>query len=408
MKKTILDKFIRYVKVHTVSDPQNMETPSTAIQFDLAKILVEELKALGVPEVSLDEYGYVMAKIPSNSEKKIPAIGFMAHMDTSPDFSGENVKPQLVEKYDGGDIRLNDDTIMSPAYFPNLLQYVGKTLITTDGTTLLGADDKAGIAEIMTAVEYLMAHPEIEHGDICIGFNPDEEIGRGVVKFDVQKFGADFAYTLDGGAIGGLEYENFNAASMKLTVKGRMVHPGDSKGKMINASEVAILFHQALPLYERPEYTSGYEGFYHLHGMQSNVELAEVTYIIRDHSDILFEKKKVYAEQVVVALREKYPVAEIELEISDTYLNMKRQIEPVFHIIELAQDAMKNLDITPIIQPIRGGTDGSNLSYMGLPCPNLFTGGHNAHGRFEYVVLESMEKATELVLEIIKLAAKNA
>ncbi|GBU11001.1 peptidase T [Erysipelotrichaceae bacterium] len=404
----VQDKFIRYIKVNTISDPASYETPSTKIQFDLAYILKQELEYLGVSDVSCDEHGYVMGKIPSNSTKKIPAIGFLAHIDTSPDFSGEDINPQIIENYDGKDIKLGDGIVMSADYFKNLANYIGQTLITTDGTTLLGADDKAGIAEIMCAVEYILAHPEIEHGDICIGFNPDEEIGRGVVKFDVNRFGAEFAYTLDGGAIGGLEYENFNAASMKLTIEGRMVHPGDSKHKMINAGEVAIAFHTALPKLERPEYTTGYEGFYHLQGMDASVEKTVSQYIIRDHDDILFEKKKMYATQIVEELKYAYPEAVIQLEIANTYLNMKRQIKPVMHIIDLAKDAMMQIGITPVVKPIRGGTDGSNLSYMGLPCPNLFTGGHNAHGRFEYVVIESMEKATELIVEIIKTAAERA
>ncbi|MGL5042929.1 MAG: peptidase T [Culicoidibacterales bacterium] len=401
-------RFMRYVKVNTVSDASNMATPSTVIQFDLARMLLAELHGLGILNATMDEFGYVMAKLVSNSRKQIPAIGFMAHMDTSPDFLGENVKPQVVRDYDGGDIRLNDENMLSPVDFPSLLDYVGKTLITTDGTTLLGADDKAGIAEIMAAVEYLVNHPEIEHGDICIGFNPDEEIGRGVVKFDVEKFGAAFAYTLDGGAIGCMEYENFNAAAMKLVVHGRMVHPGDSKGKMVNAAEVAIAFHNALPKFERPEYTAGYEGFYHLTDFTGGVELATANYIIRDHSDELYAEKKRYAHAIVAQLEEAYPIAKISLEVSDTYLNMKRQIEPVFHIIDLAQKAMESVGITPIITPIRGGTDGSNLSYMGLPCPNLFAGGHNAHGRFEYVVVESMEAAVEVVLAIVQLSVDLA
>lgn len=401
----VQDRFIRYAKVHTTSNPQNMNTPSSDIQLDLAELLLAELKELGLA-ATMDEHGYVMAKIPSNTTKKVPAIGFLAHMDTSPDFSGKNVNPQIIENYDGGDIKLGEEHILSPKDFPNLLNHQGLTLITTDGSTLLGADDKAGIAEIMTMVEYLVTNPDFEHGDICVAFNPDEEIGRGVVKFDVEKFGAEFAYTLDGGEVGGIEYENFNAASMELTITGRMVHPGSSKNKMINAMECAIEFHSALPKYEKPEYTDGYEGFYHLHSFNGDVSETTITYIIRDHSDELFEKKKEYATKIVEELQTQYPLAKFDLTIKDTYLNMCRQIEPVFHIIDLAKDAMRAAGITPVEEPIRGGTDGSNLSYMGLPCPNLFTGGQNYHGRFEYIPIESMEKAVEVVLNIIKLSVK--
>ena len=402
----VQERFIRYAKVHTTSDPKNMNTPSSEIQFDLGRLLVEELKELGL-SATMDEHGYVMSKLPSNSTKNIPAIGFLAHMDTSPDFSGKNVNPQIVSNYDGGDIALGNGHIMSPTDFPNMLNHKGLDLITTDGTTLLGADDKAGIAEIMTAVEYLITHPEIEHGDICVAFNPDEEIGRGVVKFDVEKFGAEFAYTLDGGEVGGIEYENFNAASMELTITGRMVHPGSSKNTMVSAMELAVEFHNALPKYEKPEYTDGYEGFYHLHSFNGDVSETTITYIIRDHSDALFEKKKAYAAKIVEELTEKYPLAVFDLNIQDTYLNMRRQIEPVSHIIDLAKEAMRAADIEPVEEPIRGGTDGANLSYMGLPCPNLFTGGQNYHGRFEYIPIQSMEKAVEVVLNIVKLLAEK-
>ena len=402
----VQERFIRYAKVHTTSDPKNMNTPSSEIQFDLGRLLVEELKELGL-SATMDEHGYVMSKLPSNSTKNIPAIGFLAHMDTSPDFSGKNVNPQIVSNYDGGDIALGNGHIMSPTDFPNMLNHKGLDLITTDGATLLGADDKAGIAEIMTAVEYLITHSEIEHGDICVAFNPDEEIGRGVVKFDVEKFGAEFAYTLDGGEVGGIEYENFNAASMELTITGRMVHPGSSKNTMVSAMELAVEFHNALPKYEKPEYTDGYEGFYHLHSFNGDVSETTITYIIRDHSDALFEKKKAYAAKIVEELTEKYPLAVFDLNIQDTYLNMRRQIEPVSHIIDLAKEAMRAADIEPVEEPIRGGTDGANLSYMGLPCPNLFTGGQNYHGRFEYIPIQSMEKAVEVVLNIVKLLAEK-
>ena len=407
MKEQVVERFLRYINVHTTSDPENMVTPSATRILDLADILKNELIDLGMSDVTLDEYGYVMAKLPSNSTKNIPAIGFLAHMDTSPDYSGENVKPQIIEAYDGGSIALGDTKILSPENFPSLKKYIGETLITTDGTTLLGADDKAGIAEIMTAMEYLIAHPEIEHGTICVAFNPDEEVGRGVVKFDVDKFGADFSYTLDGGKVGELQYENFNAASMDVLVQGRAVHPGEAKNTMINAQEIALAFHAALPTYERPQFTTGYEGFYHLHEMSGDVENAKLHYIIRDHGDELFAKKKDYAQQVVAELQVQYPDAVITVNIEDSYLNMKRQIMPVFEIIELAEAAMQNCGITPIIEPIRGGTDGSNLSYMDLPCPNIFAGGHNFHGPFEYIPTSSMLKATEVVIEIVKLAASK-
>lgn len=404
--QTVQERFMRYVKIHTTSNPANMQTPSTNIQLDLARLLVEELTTLGLA-VTMDEYGYVMAKLPSNTEKKAPVIGFLAHLDTSPDFSGQNVNPQIVENYDGGDIELGNGVVLSSVDFPNMLKHRGMDLITTDGMTLLGADDKAGIAEIMTAIEYLIQHPEIEHGDICIGFNPDEEVGRGVVKFDVEKFGADFAYTMDGGEVGSIQYENFNAAEMELLITGRMVHPGSAKNAMINATELAMEFHAALPQYEKPEYTSGYEGFYHLHKIKGDVNETSMTYIIRDHSLDLFEKKKEYATKIVEELKLKYPLAHLELKIENTYLNMKQQIEPVMHIIDLAKTAMVEAGITPIVKPIRGGTDGANLSYMGLPTPNIFAGGQNMHGRFEYVPIQSMEKAVSVIVNIARLAVSE-
>lgn len=397
----VVERFMKYVAVHTTSDPTQMTTPSTQRQFDLAKILFSELRDLGVDQVTLDEHGYVFAKICSNTDKDVPAVGFVAHMDTSPDFNGENVKPQMIPNYDGGDIALGENIILSPQHFPSLLDHIGQTLITTDGTTLLGADDKAGVAEIMTAVAYILEHDEIKHGDICIGFTPDEEIGRGVVKFDVAKFGADFAYTVDGGEVGGIDYENFNAASLVVKIQGRMVHPGSAKDKMVNATELAMEFHQALPQYEKPEYTEGYEGFYHLQSMTGSVEESVLEYIIRDHDDSIFAKKKAYAQQVADQLQLKYPLAQVSVTVSDTYLNMRRQIEPQMHIVELAKTVMVDLGITPIVSPIRGGTDGSNLSYMGLPCPNLFTGGYNYHGRFEYIAVESMEKTVRVIVGII-------
>lgn len=405
--ETVLERFLRYAKVYTTSDPENMATPSSERQHELAKMLEKELIDLGLEDVSRDAHGYVMGKLPSNVSKEVETIGFLAHMDTSPDYSGENVKPQIIENYDGKDITLGAGLVLSPNDFPSLNAYVGETLVTASGDTLLGADDKAGIAEILTAIEYLMNHPEIEHGTICVAFNPDEEVGRGVVQFDVEKFGADFAYTLDGGQIGELQFENFNAASMNVRFKGRAVHPGTAKGAMINAQKLAIAFDEALPKYETPEYTDGYEGFFHLHEMSGDVENAKLHYIIRDHGDELFEQKKAYAAMVCENIRASHPGCEVELEIEDSYLNMKRQIEPVYHIIELAEQAMKNCDITPIIEPIRGGTDGSNLSYMGLPCPNIFAGGHNFHGPYEYVPVKSMEKAVEVIVEIARLAAEK-
>lgn len=405
--QSVTERFLEYVKIYTTSDPENTETPSTQRQFDLANVLCEQLRAMGIDNATVDAHGYVMAKIPSNSAKQLPAVGFIAHMDTSPDCSGEGVNPQIVENYDGTTIKLNEQYELSPQDFPDLLKYVGQTLITTDGTTLLGADDKAGVAEIMTAAEYLMNHPEIEHGDVCIGFTPDEEIGRGVVKFDVERFGAEFAYTMDGGKIGELQYENFNAGSLKVKVHGRLVHPGDAKDAMINASEIAIAFHSMLPTLERPEYTEGYEGFYHLHTMSGEVEYAELNYIIRDHSRELFEDKKQRAEQIAEFLNKQHPGAKVIVEMSDSYYNMKEQVEPVFHIVELAEQAMQSVGVTPLIEPIRGGTDGSNLSYMGLPCPNIFAGGHNFHGRFEFVPVESMEKAVEVIVAIVQLVGQK-
>lgn len=402
--QSVEERFLRYAKVHTTSKQGSAVVPSTEIQFDLAKLLMEELIEMGVQDVTLDDHCFVMGKIPSNSTKKIPAVGFLAHVDTSPECSGEDVKPQIIEKYDGGDIVLNEaeGIVLSPSFSPSLNQYVGKRLITTDGTTLLGADDKAGIAEIMVALDYILHHPEIEHGDICVGFTPDEEVGLGVKLMDVAAFGADFAYTLDGERIGELQYETFNAAQMKLDITGRLVHPSNGKGKMINASKVLFEFDAGLPGFETPEFTAGYEGFYHLTEMSGNVEFATATYIIRDHDAEIFAKKKEYACQIVAELQRQRPTADIKLDIQDTYFNMKEKIMPVFGIVEIAKMAMKEAGIEPIIEPFRGGTDGAMLSYMGLPCPNIFAGWHNAHGRFEYVAVEAMEKATEVIINIIK------
>ena len=404
----ILDRFLRYVAVDTKADPESDTQPSAARELDLLKMLRDELVAMGV-EATLDEYGYVMASIPSNCDKAdVPAIGFIAHADTAPDASGADVKPQIVENYDGGEIALKGVPGLSlkPSDFPEMLQYVGQTLITTDGTTLLGADDKAGIAEIMNAVQYIVEHPEFKHGDIKIGFTPDEEIGRGVVKFDVAKFGAKYAYTMDGGSVGELEYENFNAAGATITIQGCNVHPGTAKGKMRNASLIAMELHNLLPVDQRPEYTCGYEGFFHLISFKGEVESATFSYIIRDHDMQLFEDKKALIQKCVDFINAKYGEGTATLDLKHQYYNMRKEVEPHYHIVETAMKAMEMEGIKPKIQPIRGGTDGANLSFMGLPCPNIFAGGHNFHGKMEYVPLESMEKASKVILNIIKLYAE--
>lgn len=404
----LVERFITYIKTDTQSDPESQATPSTDKQWNLARLLVEELKSIGLEDVTIDENSYVMATLPSNVDYEVPTIGFIAHFDTSPDFSGENVNPQFVENYDGGDIVLNKEKniILSPSYFEDLLLYKGQTIITTDGTTLLGADDKAGIAEIVTAMEYLIQHPEIKHGKIRVGFTPDEEIGRGAHKFDVEKFGADWAYTMDGSQIGELEYESFNAAGAKVHFKGKSVHPGYAKNKMINSLLIANQFISALPENEIPQRTSGREGFYHITDIAGDIENTVVQLIIRDHDRKLFEKRKETVQQIVNKLNEEYANA-VSVEIKDQYFNMREKIEPVFHIVEVAERAMKELGITPIIKPIRGGTDGSQLSYMGLPCPNIFAGGHNFHGKFEYVPVQSLEKATQVIVKIAELVAKK-
>ena len=401
-KKHITDRFIKYVTVDTESDPNNPAFPSTEKQWDLAKVLVDELKEIGMQDVDLDENCYIMATLPSNIEHRVPTIGFVAHIDTSPDFTGKNVKPQIVENYQGNDILLNEEKniILSPDYFEDLLQYKEQTLITTDGTTLLGADDKAGVTEIVTAMEYLIKHPEIKHGKIRICFTPDEEVGKGAHKFDVNKFDAEWAYTMDGSQIGELEYENFNAASAKVTVTGKIVHPGYAKGKMINSLKIANDFMAAIPQEEVPEKTSGYEGFFHLHDMHGNVEKTVLEYIIRDHDLDLFEKRKYLMQKIAFDFNEKLGEELIEVSIENQYFNMREKIVPVMHIVDLVEEVMKDLEITPIIKPIRGGTDGSQLSYKGLPCPNIFAGGHNFHGRYEYVPVESMVKATEVIIGI--------
>ncbi|MDC0463257.1 peptidase T [Flavobacteriaceae bacterium] len=408
-KKHILNRFIRYVKIDTESDPKSTSTPSTLKQWNLANKLVEELKAIGMQDVSIDANAYIMATLPSNVPHKVPTIGFVSHFDTSPDFTAANVKPQIIENYDGSAIVLNkkENIVLSPDYFEDLLLYKGQTLITTDGTTLLGADDKAGVCEIVSAMEYLIKHPEIKHGPVKIGFTPDEEIGRGAHKFDVEKFGAQWAYTMDGSQIGELEYENFNAAGALIKVNGKIVHPGYAKGKMINSMYYASQFIEALPKNETPEQTEGYEGFYHLHSMQGKVENTELNYIVRDHDRNKFEARKRYLIDLVDSLNKNVGHKVYEIEIKDQYYNMKDKVVPVMHIVDIAEAAMKELNIKPLIKPIRGGTDGSQLSFMGLPCPNIFAGGHNFHGRYEYVPLESILSATEVICKIAELTQKR-
>ncbi|BDG35963.1 peptidase T [Saccharococcus caldoxylosilyticus] len=410
MKQEIIERFTKYVKVNTQSDPNSDTCPSTPGQLELGNMLVEELKAIGMKDVTMDENGYVMATLPANTDKDVPTIGFLAHMDTATEFTGANVNPQIVENYDGGDIVLNEslNIVLSPKDFPELANYKGHTLITTDGTTLLGADNKAGIAEIMTAMAYLIQHPEIKHGKVRVAFTPDEEIGRGPHKFDVAKFGAKFAYTVDGGPLGELEYESFNAAEAKITIKGKNVHPGTAKGKMINSMKIAIEFHGQLPANEAPEHTEGYEGFYHLLSFQGNVEETMLHYIIRDFDRQQFEARKAKMQEIAAKLQEKYGKERIMIEIKDQYYNMKEKIEPVREIVDIAYEAMKNLNIEPKISPIRGGTDGSQLSYMGLPTPNIFAGGENFHGRYEYISVDNMIKATNVIIEIIKLFEQKA
>ena len=398
----ITDRFIKYITIDTQSDPNNPDFPSTAKQWDLAKVLVEDLKAIGMQDISLDDNCYIMATLPSNVSHKVPTIGFIAHIDTSPDYSGTNVKPQIHSNYDGKDIVLNkiENIVLSPEYFEDLLLYKGQTLITTDGTTLLGADDKAGITEIITAMEHLIQHPEIKHGKIRIAFTPDEEVGKGAHLFDVEKFGAEWAYTMDGSQVGELEYENFNAAGAKVTINGKIVHPGYAKGKMINSMLIASDFIAALPQHEIPQETEGYEGFYHLHTLKGEVEKTELHYIIRDHDMQLFEQRKIDFQKVADHINKKLGSHLIEVEIKDQYFNMREKVEPVMHIVDIAEEALKELGITPLIKAIRGGTDGSQLSYKGLPCPNIFAGGHNFHGRYEYVPVESMQKAVDVIVKI--------
>ena len=397
------ERFLKYVAINTRSDENSESFPSTAVQWDLLNALVEEMKLLGLEDVSIDKYGYAMGTIPATKGKEgAPVIGFLAHVDTSPDMSGENVRPRIIESYDGKDIVLNNALTMKVADFPELTKFIGHTLIHTDGTTLLGADDKAGIAEIMTAAEYLMAHPEIEHGKIRIGFTPDEEIGRGVDFFDVKAFGADFAYTMDGGYEGELEYENFNAAGAKIAIQGRNVHPGYAKNKMINAIEVACELNSLVPAVERPQFTEGYEGFYHCVGFNGTVENATISYIIRDHDAEKFEKKKAWMYDIVGMLNNKYGQGTLTLTLKDQYYNMRKMVEPHPQVIDNALAAMRDADVEPIVRPIRGGTDGARLSFMGLPCPNIFAGGMNFHGKFEYCSLNSMEKAVKVIINLAK------
>lgn len=407
-QERLIARFISYVIVDTESDPESKTTPSTSKQWDLAKALVEELKQIGMQDVTIDDHAYIMATLPSNVDHKVPIIGFISHFDTSPDFIGANVKPQLVRNYDGKDIVLNrvKNIVLSPDDFDDLLQYKGKTLITTDGTTLLGADDKAGIAEIISAMEYLIKHPEIKHGTIRVGFTPDEEVGRGAHKFDVNKFGAEWAYTMDGSEVGELEYENFNAASAVVTIQGKIVHPGYAKGKMVNSMYIATEFINSLPRLETPEHTEGRQGFFHLHTMKGEVDSTKLMYIIRDHDRSHFEARKEMIVKLADDLNEQYEKEIITVELKDQYYNMREKVEPVLHIVEIAKEAMIQAGIEPKIKPIRGGTDGSQLSYMGLPCPNIFAGGHNFHGRYEYVPVESMQKAIEVIVNIAKIVAE--
>lgn len=400
----LLDRFLEYVQIDTQSDPHSKTTPSTKKQWDLAKKLVQELHQIGMQEVSIDEHAYIMATLPSNLDKDVPTIGFISHFDTTPDFTGKNVRPKIIQNYDGGDIILNaaKNIVLSPLYFEDLAQYKGQTLITTDGTTLLGADDKAGIAEIITAMEYLIEHPEIPHGKIRIAFTPDEEIGRGAHKFDVKKFGAAWGYTVDGSQVGELEYENFNAAGAKISICGKSVHPGYAKDKMVNAIGIANTFLSLLPPNEKPETTEGREGFFHVYHISGTIEHAEIEFIIRDHDEEHFKARKELVVDIVEKLNRKYPDA-VTYEINDQYKNMASQIAANFHIVEIAEEAMEQLGISVAIKPIRGGTDGSQLSFMGLPCPNIFAGGHNFHGKYEYVPLESMQKAVATVVKICEL-----
>lgn len=408
-KDALIKRFISYVTTYTESDPNSKTTPSTERQWDLARQLFDELKEMGMEDVTIDEHAYVMASLPSNIDYEVPVVGFIAHFDTTPDFTGKDVKPQIWDHYDGGDLTLNKtkNIVLSPDYFEDLKQYKGQTIITTDGTTLLGADDKAGVTEIMEAMKYLLAKPKIKHGKIRVGFTPDEEIGRGAHKFDVAKFGAAWAYTMDGSQIGELEYENFNAAGAVVTVQGKIVHPGYAKGKMINSMYIATDYINSLPRLETPEHTSDRQGFFHLHHIEGGVDETKLEYIIRDHDKEHFEARKQMMLQLAGDLNTQLEKEVVTVVINDQYFNMREKVEPVMHIVKIAEEAMKSLDIEPLIKPIRGGTDGSQLSFMGLPCPNIFAGGHNFHGRYEYVPVESMMKAVEVIVRISELVAKK-
>jgi tripeptide aminopeptidase len=409
MKKKVVERFLRYIKHNTQSDSKTGLTPSTPGQLVFAEMLAEELRTIGMEEVDLDDNGYLMATLPSNIEYGVPTIGFIAHMDTSPDFSGKNISPEFVDDYDGGDIILNEEKniILSPEKFPDLKRYVGQQLIVTDGTTLLGADDKAGIAEIVTAMEYLINNPKIKHGKIRIGFTPDEEIGAGANYFDVKKFGAEFAYTMDGSGLGELQYENFNAAGAKIIVNGISVHPGYAKHKMVNSMRIANQFVTMLPRHETPEHTDGYEGFYHLIGMNGTVERTELEYIIRDFKKDRFEDRKKEIEHIVRKVNAEFGEGTVVLELKDQYYNMREKVKPAIHVVDIAEKAMKEVGVTPNIKPIRGGTDGARLSFMGLPCPNIFGGGHNFHGKFEYIPTPSMNKACKVILKIVENVGKG-
>lgn len=405
----LLERFLKYVSIHTTSDENTGLVPSTPQQMEFAKILAEELKDMGMQDVSLDKKGYLMATLPSNIDKDVPTVGFISHLDTSPDMSGKNVKPRIVENYDGNDIILNEkeNIVLSPKQFPELTMYRGQSLVVTNGLTLLGADDKAGIAEIMTAMDYFIKNPDVKHGKVRIAFNPDEEIGLGAHHFDVEKFGCQFAYTMDGGEIGELEYENFNAAGAKVTFYGTNVHPGYAKNKMVNSMKIATKFMATVPANESPEYTDGYEGFYHLTGIGGDVEKTTVSYIIRDHDRKKFEERKAHLQMLVDKINSEFGYNTATLEVKDQYYNMKEKVEPVKYIVDIASEAIRQAGVEPKVKPIRGGTDGAQLSFKGLPCPNIFAGGHNFHGKYEFVPIQSMEKATEVVKNIIKIVANR-
>ena len=405
----LLERFLKYVSIHTTSDENTGLVPSTPQQMEFAKILAEELKDMGMQDVSLDKKGYLMATLPSNIDKDVPTVGFISHLDTSPDMSGKNVKPRIVENYDGNDIILNEkeNIVLSPKQFPELTMYRGQSLVVTNGLTLLGADDKAGIAEIMTAMDYFIKNPDVKHGRVRIAFNPDEEIGLGAHHFDVEKFGCQFAYTMDGGEIGELEYENFNAAGAKVTFYGTNVHPGYAKNKMVNSMKIATKFMATVPANESPEYTDGYEGFYHLTGIGGDVEKTTVSYIIRDHDRKKFEERKAHLQMLVDKINSEFGDNTATLEVKDQYYNMKEKVEPVKYIVDIASEAIRQAGVEPKVKPIRGGTDGAQLSFKGLPCPNIFAGGHNFHGKYEFVPIQSMEKATEVVKNIIKIVANR-